>query len=548
MSVAGDGAFRRELDRCGSDPSGRRWVYVPYDQLTDEIGPLSRLEPEDAGIVLVESAWKPAQRPYHKQKLALILANQRHFALEQAERGVAVRYHATRAPYSEALREEIRELGPLAVMEPAERELRANLAPLAGDGLLDVEPHEGWITSPEDFEASQKPQPPWRMDAFYRHVRRRTGLLMDDGSPEGGKYSFDVENRRPWRGEPEAPETPDFPVDPVKAEVAEFVESRFSSHPGSLIPAALPATQSDAETLWAWALRECLPWFGPFEDAMSLQARDLFHTRISFLVHVHRLLPRRVVADVAASDAPLASREGFVRQVLGWREFMRHIHVLTDGFRDLPESDSADERATDAPAAPSALQAAEPLPPAFWGTTSGLHCLDVVVRSVLETGYSHHITRLMVLSNLATLLGVSPRELTDWFWVMYTDAFDWVVEPNVLGMGTFGAGDLMTTKPYVSGSAYINRMSDYCSGCAFDPRADCPITPFYWAFLERNEDRLQDNPRMRLPLASLRKRGEEQRRLDRMVTEWAAAELREGRPLQPAGRLVATRSCPGAKP
>ena len=143
----------------------------------------------------------------------------------------------------------------------------------------------------------------------------------------------------------------------------------------------------------------------------------------------------------------------------------------------------------------------------------------------------------MVLSNLATLLGVSPRELTDWFWVMYTDAFDWVVEPNVLGMGTFGAGDLMTTKPYVSGSAYINRMSDYCSGCAFDPRADCPITPFYWAFLERNEDRLQDNSRMRLPLASLRKRGEEQRRLDRMVTEWAAAELREGRPLRPADQF-----------
>ncbi|MCL7959988.1 MAG: cryptochrome/photolyase family protein [marine benthic group bacterium] len=534
------GAFRRELSRRASDPAGRTWVYVSYDQLTDEIGPLSRLDPSDAGVVLVESAWKPARRPYHKQKLALILANQRHFALEQAARGVAVRYRATRSPYSVALREEAREMGPLSLMEPAERELRADLASLVADSLLTVEPHEGWITSSEDFEASQKPHPPWRMDAFYRHVRRETGLLMADGRPEGGKYSHDVENRRPWRGEPEAPEALQFPVDPVKAEVAEFVESRFASHPGSLRPAALPATRSDAEMLWARALRECLPWFGPFEDAMSLQARDLFHTRISFLLHVHRLLPRRVVADVAASNAPLASREGFVRQVLGWREFMRHVHVRTDGFRDLPGSDSADDRATDAPAAPSVLRAEEPLPPAFWGTTSGLHCLDSVVCSVLETGYSHHITRLMVLSNLATLIAVSPRELTDWFWVMYTDAFDWVVEPNVLGMGTFGAGDLMTTKPYVSGAAYINRMSDYCSGCAFDPRDDCPITSFYWAFLERNEDRLRDNPRMHLPLASMRKRGEDQRKKDRVVTEWAKAELQGGRRLRPADRPVSS--------
>jgi deoxyribodipyrimidine photolyase-related protein len=540
VSVAGDETFRRELSRRGSDPSGREWIYVPYDQLTADIGPLSRLEPEDAGVVLVESGWKPAQRSYHKQKLALILANQRHFALEQAARGVAVRYCATQSPYAVALGEEIRELGPLSVMEPAERELRANLNPLVEAGLLEVKPHEGWITSPEDFEASQKPHPPWRMDAFYRHVRRKTGLLMDDGRPEGGKYSYDVENRQPWRGEPEAPRSLEFPVDPVKAEVADFVESRFSSHPGLLTPATLPATRSDAETLWAWALRECLPWFGPFEDAMSLQATDLFHTRISFLLHVHRLLPLRVVADAAAADVPLASREGFVRQVLGWREFMRHIHMRTDGFRYLRGTDALDRRARDAPpASPSALETSEPLPPAFWGTPSGLHCLDSVVRSVLETGYSHHITRLMVLSNLATLLGVSPRALTDWFWVMYTDAFDWVVEPNVLGMGTFAVGDLMTTKPYVSGAAYIHRMSDYCSDCEFDPRADCPVTPLYWTFLERNEQRLRANARMRLPLASLRKRGEDQRRNDRMVTEWAAAELREGRRLSHADRPVA---------
>ncbi|MEJ2482212.1 MAG: FAD-binding domain-containing protein, partial [Gemmatimonadota bacterium] len=235
------------------------------------------------------------------------------------------------------------------------------------------------------------------------------------------------------------------------------------------------------------------------------------------------------------SDAPLASREGFVRQVLGWREFMRHVHARTDGFRDLSGSAATEADAATEPAAPSALGAEMPLPPAWWGSKSGLACLDTVVGSVLRTGYSHHITRLMVLANLATLLDVSPRELTDWFWAMYTDAFDWVVEPNVLGMGTFGAGDLMTTKPYVSGAAYIHRMSDYCENCAFDPKKDCPITSLYWAFLSRHEEALKENPRMRLPLASMRKRAEAARARDAGVFEWASRELSGGRELHPAG-------------
>ncbi|MCL7980292.1 MAG: deoxyribodipyrimidine photolyase, partial [marine benthic group bacterium] len=260
-----------------------------------------------------------------------------------------------------------------------------------------------------------------------------------------------------------------------------------------------------------------------------------FHTRISFLLHVHRLLPRQVIEEVARSDAPLASREGFIRQVLGWREFMRHVHLRTDGLRDLSGSASeATEEATE-PATPSVLGADRPLPPAWWGAESGLACLDTVVGSVIRTGYSHHITRLMVLSNLATLLDVSPRELTDWFWAMYTDAFDWVVEPNVLGMGTFGAGELMTTKPYVSGAAYINRMSDYCGSCAFDPKKDCPITSLYWAFLARHEEQLKENPRMRLPLASMRKRDEAARERDLGVFEWVSRELSGGRELDPAG-------------
>jgi deoxyribodipyrimidine photolyase-related protein len=528
--------FRERLAARSPDPRNRRWIFVPYDQLSDRIGPLARLDPPDAGIVLVESPWKAARRPYHKQKLALILANLRHFAIEQAERGVAVRYVVAHGPYRDALRPLAEELGELTVMEPAERELRVDLAPLVTEGRLKVVPHEGWLTTGSQFEESQGGPPPWRMDAFYRRVRRDSGLLMDEtGKPLGGKYSFDAENREPWRGEPPAPQEPDFPLDPIKEEVLGLVESTFSDHPGESRPEALTATQADAETLWAWAKRECLENFGPYEDAMSTRSEGLFHTRISFLLHVHRLLPRKVVEEIAESDAPLASREGFVRQVLGWREFMRHVHARTDGFRDLSGSAATEADAATEPAVPSALGAETPLPPAWWGSKSGLACLDTVVGSVLRTGYSHHITRLMVLANLATLLDVSPRELTDWFWAMYTDAFDWVVEPNVLGMGTFGAGDLMTTKPYVSGAAYIHRMGDYCESCMFDPKKDCPITSLYWAFLARHEEVLKKNPRMRLPLASMRKRAEAARARDARVFEWVSRELSGGRELDPAG-------------
>jgi len=261
----------------------------------------------------------------------------------------------------------------------------------------------------------------------------------------------------------------------VTAEVVELVEREFARHPGEVDVATLPASHRGALRAWRWARDECLERFGPYEDALSTRSWGLFHTRIAPLLNLHRLLPRTVVDDVLAMELPLNSREGFVRQVLGWREFVHHVHEATDGFRDPPGREYAgkgrrrgDERKGDggwstwageawseqAPrvsdelsvlgAAPSVLAALDDVPPAFWGVESGLRCLDHVVGGVWREGWSHHIPRLMVLSNLATLIGVSPRALADWFWVAYVDAYDWVVEPNVIGMGTFGVGELFT--------------------------------------------------------------------------------------------------------
>ena len=530
------GLFTKELEKRQPPKEGRRWLFVPYDQLSDAIGPLSREDPRSLGIVLVENSWKAARRPYHKQKLAIVLANLRHFALEQAKRGVAIRHVIAQTPYYEALEPLIPELGPMRAMVPAERELRVDLQRLVNREGLELIPHEGWLTSQEQFKASAKKGPPWRMDAFYRYVRRDTGILMRHNRPQGGKISFDAENRLPWKGKPVPPDPPAFPRDPIKEEVGELIERKFAHHPGRLDLDALPGTREDAERLWSWAKRDCLPTFGPYEDAMSLKSRGLFHTRISALLNIHRLLPSKVIHDVLKIEIPLASKEGFIRQVLGWREFMNHIHIATDGFRKLPSSPAATSKTPgdggyglwsgktwkskravkmlDGGAMPSALSSDTPIPPAFWGEKSGLSCLDHVVSTVWEEGYSHHITRLMILSNLATLLDVRPRELTDWFWVAYADAYEWVVEPNVLGMGTFALGELMTTKPYVSGAAYINRMSDYCSACAFNPKTDCPIAPLYWAFLSRHRKKLKDNPRLRMPYASLKKRSKVSRGKD----------------------------------
>lgn len=549
--------FVTRLKELSSEDNNRRWIYVPYDQLSDRIGPLAKAEPSELGVVLIESSWKGEQRPYHKQKLALILANQRHFALEQAKRGVAIRYETTDRPYGEALASVVAELGPVQAMEPAERELRLDLRPLVDDGRLQLVDHEGWLTTTEQFEASQKRRPPpWRMDAFYRHVRTQTGILMSDDKPVGGKYSFDAENRERWDGEPPAPAAPTFPTDDVKEEVGELVRHRFKHHPGELDLSTLAATANDARKLWEWAKKNCMADFGPYEDAMSTRSSGLFHTRVSALLNLHRLLPSQLVAEALDLDIPLASKEGFVRQVLGWREFVRHVHRATDGFRDLSgrevsvakePGDGGYERwsgegwsgsatkldGLDGGAQPSALDSDEPLPPAYWGQASGLHCLDHVVAEVWASAYGHHITRLMVLSNIATLIDTSPRELTDWFWAAYADSYDWVVEPNVLGMGSFAVGELMTTKPYVSGAAYINRMSDFCTECEFDPKDDCPITRLYWAFLARHEKQLNDNPRLRLPLANLRRRDPERRRHDAEVFRWARDTLSSGAILRP---------------
>lgn len=552
-SVAARGA------RAAAQARASAWVLALPDQLTQDIGPLAR--DRHAGVILVESDEWMSRRPYHRQRLALLLLNAREFAEECRIAGRAVHCAQGRASIVDLVRSAHRELGaegPIVCMQPAEHEMRAELAPLVKEGVLSFVVHEGWMTTADDL--GPMPKGGWRMDAFYRRVRKRLDIMVDDaGRPEGGAWSFDAENRERWDGVPAAPEPPVFAMTARRTEVEREVNERFSHHPGAVDVQVLPATLRETHQLWSWALRACLPHFGPFEDAMSTRSRGLFHSRISPLLNVMRILPRRLVDDVLALDIPLACREGFVRQVIGWREFVRHVHDATQGFRTglgtatgtvakVPGDGGfarwSGKGWTTAGSAPAGVDGgarpswaaragggATPLPPAFWGAPSGLRCLDQVVEGVWAEAWSHHITRLMVLGNLATLLDVDPRELTDWFWVAYMDAWDWVVEPNVLGMATYSAGEVMTTKPYVCGSAYIRKMGDFCDGCRFTPGTTCPITPMYWAFLGRHEASLRDNPRMSLVMGSVRKRSADQRRDDQRVASIVCELLVHGKPV-----------------
>lgn len=558
--------------------SPERWLYVPYDQLTLALQPLDEgSTSREWGLVFIESGPWFRTRPYHKQRLAALIANQRLFAYECAQRGYSVRYHIHEAPIEVILAREIEHLGEISVREPAERSLRYALTPLLERGHLNVLPHLGWLSEPHDLTSSTKRNAPFRMDRFYRKIRLRTGILMEGKKPLGGQWSYDSQNRLPWRGSPPPPSPPSLPSETTSCELKRgsirWIEDAFAKHPGMIRPELLPVSAKDTETIWSWVKQECMTSFGPYEDAMSMSSTGLFHSRLSTLINLHRILPHRVITEIEALEIPLSSKEGFIRQVLGWREFVYRVHRQTEGHRQthdqevIPVADqvgdagyalwrglpwvsepcpeavredvceeylvSWDEtlpkqRIEDGGALPNELDAREPLPAVFWGKPSGFKCLDEVIRSVWDEGWSHHITRLMVLCNWATSLKIDPRMLTDWFWIAYADAFDWVVEPNVLGMGTFALGETMTTKPYISGAAYLNKMSDYCSQCSFNPQKNCPLTGLYWNLLGDQSHKLSSNPRLSLPLASLRKRSNEQRTADRQAFEATWEVLKTG--------------------
>jgi len=485
-------------------------------------------------ILMVEASEESCHVWSSKARTALFLSAMRHFADALIEDGWTVRYlrlgqHPFRS-LDEAWQVVAREerASALAACEPGDWRIEQMLRTTAQTlGLaLEILPDTHFLFSRVAFArwaggrpTATRPAKRLLMERFYRHARVETHTLMTaDDQPVGGQWNFDRDNRESFgrAGPPVRIDPPRFPPDDITREVLADVETHFPDHPGSLAHFAWPVTRRQAlEALTDFATHR-LPFFGRYQDAMWQGEPFLYHSLLSTALNLHLLDPREVIAAAVeafeAAHCDLASAEGFIRQILGWREFMRGVYWL-----DMPELAQANH-----------FGHRLPLPRWYWTGATQMNCLRQAIRQTLDCGYAHHIQRLMVTGNFALVGGLQPQQVAAWYLAVYVDAVEWAEHPNTLGMALYANGGRFTSKPYAASGAYIRRMSNYCEGCRYRPElrtgpSACPMTVFYWDFAARNRSTLAVNARSRMVLANLdRMTGAE-----RTAISTLAASLRE---------------------
>jgi deoxyribodipyrimidine photolyase-related protein len=471
-----------------------RLVLVLGDQLTPRLSALRAADRESDIVVMAEVAEEAGYVRHHVKKIAFVLASMRKFAAELERDGWRVLYGRLDDPETagsipgELLR---RAAGTGAdevlTTECGEWRLRAALENL--QLKVSILSDDRFICPRAEFATWAEGRKVLRMEHFYRDMRRRTGLLMEGDAPAGGQWNFDRENRKPARGDLFLPRPMRFEPDTVTAELLELVERCLPEHFGRLRPFWFATDRAGAEAAAAHFLVEALPGFGDHQDAMVSGERFLWHSVLSLYLNVGLLDPLdlcwRAEAEWRAGRAPINAVEGYVRQILGWREYVRGIY-------DLQGPDYVRK---------NALGASRSLPWFYWTGDTDMACVRAAVGQTIDEAYAHHIQRLMVTGNFALLTGVDPHAVHEWYLAVYADAFEWVEAPNVIGMSQFADGGLLGSKPYAASGAYIDRMSDHCGGCRYDVKARggegcCPFNPLYWDFLDRHRDLLAGNPRM----------------------------------------------------
>ena len=483
----------------------RRLRLVMGDQLSPAISSLAGCDPDRDIVLMVEVAQEARAAPNHVQKLVLIWSAMRRFADQLRDGGLQVDYvrledPANRGDFLGELERAVARHAPQAVIvtRPGAWRVFERLQG-ASERLgvpVEILEDDRFLTTPAEFAAWAAGRKQWRMEYFYRELRRRTGLLMRDGAPVGGTWNLDAENRKPLPRGLTPPRRLRFPPDAATREVMAMVARRFPDNFGELDGFDWAVSREDALAALDHFIAIGLPRFGDHQDAMAQGEPFLFHGLVSPYLNLGLLDPREVCAAAQAAyqagAAPLNAVEGFIRQVLGWREYVRGVYwTLMPGY-----------------AQTNALGAARPLPDFYWTGETDLNCIRATVSDIRRHGYAHHIQRLMVTGNFALLAGVAPSALEAWYLGVFVDAFEWVELPNVHGMALFADGGRLGSKPYAASGAYINRMSDYCRGCRFDPAQRsgpdaCPVNYLYWDFLARNREVLADNPRLAMPYRSL---------------------------------------------
>jgi deoxyribodipyrimidine photolyase-related protein len=471
-------------------------VLILGDQLTPGISALRDMDQAEALVLLAEVAGEAGYVRHHKKKIAFLFSAMRHFAEELRAAGWQVEYvrlddmENSGSLAGEVLRAADRHgVSQVRVTEPGEWRVLHDLQAL--DTALDIEilPDDRFIASHAEFESWAEGRKALRMEYFYREMRRKTGLLMDGDEPAGGQWNFDHDNRKPAARDLLMPQPLRFAPDAITLQVLDLVGARFAAHFGTLEPFWFATTRIDAEAAFAHFLKTALPRFGDYQDAMLAGEKFLYHAVVSLYLNCGLLDPlemcRAVEAEYRAGRAPLNAAEGFIRQIIGWREYVRGIY-----WREGPDYVRR-----------NALGATRPLPDFYWSADTKMACIRACVEQTRDEAYAHHIQRLMATGNFALLAGIDPHELHEWYLAVYADAYEWVEAPNTVGMSQFADGGLLASKPYVASGAYIDRMSDYCGGCAYDVKAKagpkaCPFNYLYWDFIARHHDRLKGNPRM----------------------------------------------------
>ena len=469
-------------------------VLIMGDQLTPGIAALKASDPADTIVLMAEVQAEASYVGHHKKKLALIFSAMRHFADELRQEGWTVDYVTLDDPDNthdlggEVLRAMHRHgADRIRVTHPGEWRILEGMR--LWSPAPEILPDDRFLCSPAEFAEWADGRKALRMEYFYRMMRHKTGLLMDGDKPIGGQWNFDHDNRKPANADLFMPRPHRFAPDGTTKAVLALVADRFAGNFGDLEPFWFPVTRADAERAAAFFISHALPRFGDYQDAMLTREYFLYHSVLSPAINLGLLDPLALchMAEEAfhRGHAPLNAVEGFIRQIIGWREFVRGIY-----WREGPDYVRR-----------NALEAFRPLPAMYWNGNTGMACMAAAIGQTTEEAYAHHIQRLMVTGNFALLAGVDPHELHQWYLAVYADAYEWVEAPNTIGMSQFADGGLLASKPYAASGAYISRMSDYCGSCRYDVKQKvganaCPLNALYWDFLARHRERFAGNPRM----------------------------------------------------
>lgn len=448
------------------------------------------LTPHDEIIFTESDDWMKTFK-YHKKRLVMLVSAQRHFAATLKENGFKVTTYFGSFKEALALYQDVQ----FVTFEITEKSLNQKVLEAFKVAQLpfEIRPTPSFLLTQDDLLTFLKR--PFKMDGFYRLIRHHFKILMDGGKPVGGQYSFDALNRQKLpKGvfiEPPLHFKPDALTFKTMADI-----EALKDHPGSVDGFNAPVTHHEAEALFEHFLKNRLNTFGPYQDALVFQNHEVSHSMISQALNTGLLDPLVVIQKAEAmlkENVSLASVEGFIRQII-WREYIRGIYLSMED--DYDQSNYFDHQ--------------NPLPHYYWDADTKMACVKDSVTGVINDAYAHHIERLMVLGNFANLAGVNPKEVNDWFNIMFIDSHDWVVTPNVIGMALFADGGQMATKPYISSGAYIHKMGDHCEHCYYDVKQKtgeraCPFNALYWDYIDRHQDKLATNPRMGIPLSTLNK-------------------------------------------